>query len=447
LLADTDPLNPSSAHQTASVSGAITVSRTAGGTRLVTVSLPGRASVAVAFMVKVGSRYEDESIGGISHFVEHMAFKGGGRYPTARDVSEAIEGVGGVLNAATDREATVFWTRVPAAQLPLATSVLADMLLRPALDDNEVVKERQVVIEELRMYEDNPQEYVQIVFDEVMWPEHPLGRDVAGREDTVRTFTSELCRSHIDTNLRPDSLVICVAGAVEHSAARALIEPEIAEWEAPLRAPRRPPAPATDPHGAPLRVIRRRTEQANIVVGARAPSYFDPDRYIVDILNVVLGEGMSSRLFLELRERRGLVYDVHSFVSRLADTGVMGISLGCEPRRAATALRAAIHELRALAEKPVRDSELTKAREYAKGRLLLLLEGTSALCEYAGQQELLTDEILEPEELIARLDAVTAPDLQRVAGRVLSGGLRAAVVGPFRSEAPFAAALSLDKEV
>jgi predicted Zn-dependent peptidase len=393
-------------------------------------------------MVAVGSRHEDASNSGISHFVEHMVFKGGTRYPTARDVSEAIEGVGGVLNAATDREATVFWTRVPAAKLDVAVSVLTDMLLSPALDSAEVVKERQVVIEELRMYQDNPQDYVQILFDEVMWPDHPLGWDVAGREETVRGFTAADCRAHLDGHLLPSTLVVSVAGGFETPAAVEMVESAIGPWAAPRRETPAAAIAATPPSGPPLRLIRRNAEQANILVGARAPSYNDPDRHVADILNVILGEGMSSRLFLELREHRGLVYDVHSFMSRLSDTGVLGIGLACEPKQAATALEAAIDELRKLAVEPVGDAELTKAREYTKGRLLLGLESTSALCEYAGQQLLLQGEILEPDELVARLEAVDAAQVSALAGRLLSAGLRAAVVGPFRSEARFEKAIA-----
>jgi predicted Zn-dependent peptidase len=395
-------------------------------------------------MVAVGSRYETESESGISHFVEHMVFKGGKRYPTARDVSEAIEGVGGVLNAATDREATVFWTRVPVAKLGLAVSVLSDMLLSPALDAAEVIKERQVVIEELRMYQDNPQDYVQIAFDALMWPEHPLGWDVAGREETVLSFTADDCRRHLEQHLLPSTMVVSIAGGFETAEAMGMIDDAIGPWAAKHPAAAvAPPPPATPPSGPPLRVIRRSAEQANILVGARAPSYNDPDRHVAEILNVILGEGMSSRLFLELREHRGLVYDVHSFMSRMADTGVLGIGLACEPRHAATALEAAVVELRKLAEAPVGDPELTKAREYAKGRLLLQLESTSALCEYAGQQLLLQGEIIEPEELVARLESVEAAQVSELAGRLLSAGLRAAVVGPFRSETRFEKAIAV----
>ena len=405
--------------------------------------LPGRASVAIAFMVAVGSRYETASESGISHFVEHMVFKGGRRYATARDISEAIEGVGGVLNAATDREATVFWTRVPTAKLGLAVSVLSDMLLSPALDEAEVVKERQVVIEELRMYQDNPQDYVQIAFDALMWPDHPLGWDVAGREETVLSFTDGDCRSHLERHVLPSTLVVSVAGGFETAEAVAMIDEAIGPWAVGHRATPGPALPATPPSGPPLRVIRRSAEQANILVGARAPSYNDPDRHVADILNVILGEGMSSRLFLELRERRALVYDVHSFMSRMSDTGVLGIGLACEPRQAATALAAAVVELRKLAEERVDDAELTKAREYAKGRLLLQLESTSALCEYAGQQLLLQGKIVEPDELVARLEAVDVTQVRDLAARVLAAGLRAAVVGPFRSETRFEKAIAV----
>ena len=223
--------------------------------------------------------------------------------------------------------------------------------------------------------------------------------------------------------------MVSVSGGFDAARTSAMIDEAIGPWAAAQRPSPAAALPATAPSGPPLRVIRRSAEQANILIGARAPSYNDPDRHVADILNVVLGEGMSSRLFLELREHRALVYDVHSFISRLADSGVIGMGLACEPRKAAVALEAAVAELRRLAEEPVGDAEMTKAREYTKGRLLLQLESTSALCEYAGQQLLLQGRIIEPEELVARLEAVEAADVSALAGRLLTAGLRAAVVG------------------
>jgi predicted Zn-dependent peptidase len=276
----------------------------------------------------------------------------------------------------------------------------------------------------------------------VMWPDHPLGWDVAGREETVRGFTADDCRDHLATHLTPANLVVSVSGGFQTADAVEMIDGAISAWASPPRPRAEPAIAATPASGPPLRLIRRTAEQANILVGARAPSYNDPDRHVADILNVILGEGMSSRLFLELREHRGLVYDVHSFMSRLSDSGVLGIGLACEPRQAAAALEAAIAELRKLAEEPVGDAELTKALEYTKGRLLLGLESTSALCEYAGQQLLLQGRILEPEELVARLESVDAAQVSALAGRLLESGLRAAVVGPFRSATRFEKAIA-----
>jgi predicted Zn-dependent peptidase len=415
--------------------GAYRLTRLPSGARIITAPMRERASVAVALMFAVGSRYEDERTAGLAHFIEHMVFKGGARYPTAQSISEAIEGVGGVLNAATDKEATLFWAKVPAGKLPLAADVLCDMVYGAVLDSTELHKERQVVIEELRMYQDNPQDYVHTLFDEVMWPDHPLGRDTAGTEETVRGFEREDCLGYLREHYHGDNVVVSVAGAIEHESAIEALRPLVGAWgEGP--SPTAPPAP---PRGdaQKLRFVNKRTEQANLVLGIPGVSYLDEDRFAVDMLNVVLGEGMSSRLFLTLREEQALAYDVHSFTIKHRDSGALGVYVGCEPRRATKAAQAAIRELVGLAERPVGDAEMAKAREYSKGRLLLQLEGTSSLCNYLGQQELLTDEILLPDEVVRRIDAVTADDVKRVARRLLDGGLRAAVIGPFRAPERF----------
>lgn len=415
--------------------GAYRLTRLPSGARIITAPMRERASVAVAVMFAVGSRYEDERTAGLAHFIEHMVFKGSSRYPTAQAISEAIEGVGGVLNAATDKEATLFWAKVPAGKLPLAADVLCDMVYHAQLDSTELHKERQVVIEELRMYQDNPQDYVHTLFDEVMWPDHPLGRDTAGTEETVRSFEREDCLAYLHGHYLGENVVVSVAGALGHEEAIEALQPLVGAWgEGP--APAASPAPARG--DAPkLRFVNKRTEQANLVLGIPGVSYLDDDRFTVDMLNAVLGEGMSSRLFLTLREEQALAYDVHSFTIKHRDSGALGVYVGCEPRRATKAAQAAIRELVQLAERPVGDAELTKAREYSKGRLLLQLEGTSSLCNYLGQQELLTGEILLPDEVVRRIDAVTADDITRLARRMLDGGLRAAVIGPFRAPERF----------
>ena len=419
--------------------GAYRLTRLPSGARIITAPMRERASVAVAVMFAVGSRYEEPERAGLAHFIEHMVFKGSQRYPTAKAISEAIEGVGGVLNAATDKEATLFWAKVPVGKFGLAADVLCDMVFRAGFDATELTKEQQVVIEELRMYMDNPQDYVHTLFDEVMWPDHPLGRDTAGTEETVRSFQRDDCMRYLHEHYRADNLVISVAGAIDHDEVLSLLGPAVSAWgDGAALLPPPAPAPSEMPR---LRLLNKRTEQANLVVGAHGVSYLDEDRFAVDMLNAVLGEGMSSRLFLTLREDEGLVYDVHSFTIKHRDAGALGIYVGCEPKRAGKAMQAAIRELTALAETRVGDDELTKAREYSKGRLLLQLEGTSSLCNYLGQQELLAGEILLPDEVVRRIDAIGAEDILRVARRVLDNGLRAAVIGPFRQPERFEAQL------
>jgi predicted Zn-dependent peptidase len=407
-----------------------------GGVRVIAAPMRERASVSIAFMFGTGSRVETAQECGLAHFIEHMVFKGGEAYPTARRISEAVEGVGGVLNASTDREATIFWAKVPADRIDVAISVLSDMLFTPRFLPEDVERERQVVIEELRMYEDSPQDHVHTLFDAVMWPDHPLGWDVAGTEATVQSFTADDCRRHLQRQYRPDDLVVSVAGALDADAAAELVATSLRRWRGQAGDGAQPLS-ATAPSGTAVSLLDRRASQANIVLGARAPSYRDERRFVADILNVVLGEGMSSRLFLELREERGLAYDVHSFLTRVADSGTLAISLGCEPKRALEAMRAAVAELDRLATEPVPAAELERAKEYARGRLSVQLESTSALCNHLGQQELLTGEILLASDIAERLLDVDPEAVRSLAAEILAGGLRAAVIGPFRKHEPF----------
>jgi predicted Zn-dependent peptidase len=390
-----------------------------------------RASVSLAFMFGTGSRVETAEECGLAHFIEHMVFKGGRSHPTARSISEAVEGVGGTINASTDREATIFWAKVPADRVGVAVDVLSDMLFSPRFAEDDVVRERQVVIEELRMYEDSPQDHVHTLFDAIMWPDHPLGWDVAGTEATVQSFAAADCRRHLLRHYRGDNLVVSAAGALDADGMAELVSGVLRQW-APHAAQPAEPLPAEPLAGSAVSVLERRAGQANIVLGARAPSYRDERRFVADILNVVLGEGMSSRLFLELREERALAYDVHSFLTRVADGGTLAISLGCEPKRALEAMRAAIDELERLAKEPVPQAELERAKEYARGRLSVQLESTSALCNHLGQQELLTGEILLADDIAERLLEVDAGAVRSLAAEILGGGLRAAVIGPFR---------------
>ena len=420
--------------------GAHSLTRLPGGARVIVAPMRERASVSVAMMFGVGSRCEDAARCGIAHFIEHMFFKGAQRHPTAQAVSEAIEGVGGSVNAATDKEITVYWAKVPAEHLALAVDVLSDMVFASRFEPAEIAKERRVVVEELRMYLDNPQDHVHSLYDEVMWPDHPLGWDTAGTESTVMSFERDDCLRFLGEQYHEDTLVVSVAGAVEPGQVLEMVAPAVGSWGSGPRPRWLPAAPA--PPRPSVRLLNRRTEQANIVLGARSASYTDEERHAVDILTTVLGEGMSSRLFQELRERRALAYDVHSFTTRHRDSGCLAMYIGCEPRRATSAVQAATEQLRILAQTPLGDEELDRARRYVRGRLALHLEGTNALCSFLGQQELLLDRILSPAEIMARLERVTAEEVRMAAQQVLDAGLRAAVIGPFRSEERFLTALA-----
>ncbi len=406
------------------------------GARLISIELPDRPSVTLAVMFRVGSRYEPDALAGVSHFLEHMFFKGSARYAGAKEIAEAIEGVGGVLNAATDKELTMYWARVPEHRAELAIDVVGDMLFSPTLDPVELEKERLVVLEELRMYQDSPQEYVHNLFEQITWPNHPLGRDTAGTEASVRALTREDLLRYLERHYLLKSLVVTVAGPITHERAVQLIQPQLKPRGNGAAPPGFMPS---SPNGTEPRVLIRtkKTEQAHIALGVHAPSYMDKDRHVIDILNGILGEGMSSRLFLEVREKLGLAYDVHSYVNRLYDTGVLGIYAGTDPAQAVRAVGAIVGEVRRLAREPVGPAELAKAKEFYKGRLLLQMESTNSVATWYGGQEALMGRIEDLEATTEQIDAVTPDDVTRVAKQLFSRSIHLAAIGPFRSEAPF----------
>ena len=410
-----------------------------GGTRLVVQPMPERHSTSVVLMFAGGSRLEDDRLGGVSHFIEHLYFKGTKRRPTSKEIADAVEGVGGFINASTDKELTAYWARLPSEHMELGLDVLFDIVSNSKLDPVDVEKERMVILDELRMYQDQPQDLVQNLFEELIWPGHPLGRDIAGTEESVSRLTRDDILEYADAHYRLPNLVVGAAGALDVAATR-----EIVGGALSLRA--EPDGLASDltpaPLVAPRVVIRRRdTEQAHICLGARAFSYLDPDRYGLDLLNTVLGEGMSSRLFLNIRERLGLAYDVHSFTQKHRDTGYLGVYIGVEPRKAVDAVNAVLDELRRMSETQVEEDELARAKEFTKGRLRLELETTNGVAFWLTYQELLLGGIKSLEEELALVDAVGVDDVARAARRVLGGPLQMSVIGPFTRDSAFRLAI------
>ena len=386
-----------------------------------------------------GSRLEDEHQAGVSHFIEHLNFKGTKTRPSSKEIADAIEGVGGFINASTDKELTAYWARVPSEHMDLALDVLFDIVSNSKLDPADVERERMVILEELRMYQDQPQEYVQNLFEELIWPEHPLGRDIAGTEESVARLTRDDILEYADAHYRLPNLVIAAAGSLDDDSTLGVVKPRLtlpADMNGAL--PALPPGPLDAPR---LLLRRRKTEQAHISLGVRVPSYLHPDRYAVDLLNTVLGEGMSSRLFLSIRERLGLAYDVHSFTQKHRDTGYLAVYIGVDPKKAVEAVNAAIAECRKLQDEEVTQEELERAKEFTKGRLRLELETTNGVAFWLCYQELLLKEIRTVEEEVSQIDAVTPGDIKRVANDILQSPMQMAVIGPFARDTGFRVAI------
>ncbi len=411
------------------------------GLRILTAPMPHTRSASISIYVGAGSRYETPPEAGLSHFVEHLCFKGTERRPTPREISEVIDSVGGILNASTDRELTVYYCKVALPHLELALDVLVDMLRRSLFAPDEVEKERKVILEELAMVADSPSQQVDVLIDEVLWPGQPLGWDVAGSEKSVRGITREMTLAHLHRQYVPNNAVISVAGNVSHEQVVDLVSRYLADWERGI------PSgwfPAVNSQTAPRTgMLYKRSEQAHLSLALHGLSSQHPDRYVLDILSVVFGEGMSSRLFLELRERRGLCYDVHSYVSHFLDAGSFSIYAGVDPGNARETVAALMEELARLRD-GVSEEELTKAKELSKGRLLLRMEDTRSVSGWLGGQEILTGRVRTADEVVQILDAIQPADLARVVGNLLQANqLNLAVVGPFRSDKKFAALLRL----
>ncbi len=412
------------------------------GLRILTSAMPSTRSVALSIYVGAGSRYEAPEQSGVSHLLEHLVFKGTTKRPSPQEISEAIDGVGGVLNAGTDRELTVYYAKVAAPHFVLAADVLTDMVRHPLIAAEELEKERKVVIEELASIADSPAQLVDILLDATMWPGQPLGRDVAGSEASVSSLTREVALAYLKRQYVPNNMVVAVAGAIEHEAVVEAIGSALRDWERGVPASWFPAVNGQD--ASRTAVQYKRTEQAHIEIAVHALSSQHPDRYALDLISVILGEGMSSRLFMELREKRALCYDVHSYASHYLDAGAFAVYAGVDPKKAPEAAQALVEELAKVRCDGVSEDELRKAKELSKGRLLLRMEDTRSVSGWLGGQEMLNGGVKTPDEVVALMEAVTPDDIRRVAREVLDERqMTLAIVGPFKSDRRFASLLRL----
>jgi predicted Zn-dependent peptidase len=399
------------------------------GLRIVSSAMPHTRSVCICIFIGTGSRYEMAEQAGLSHFVEHLCFKGTERRPTAKELSETIDGVGGILNGGTDKELTVYWAKVARPHFLLALDLLGDMLRNSKFDPLDMENERKIIIEELNMCMDSPQSRVDMLIDEVIWPAQPLGRDVAGSKETVAAIDRNMLLDYLSTHYLPSNTVVSVAGDISHNEVVDAVMSALGDWPdgVPMSW-----VPADNGQDASRLVVEpRKTEQAHLCLAVRGISHMHPDRFILDLMNLILGEGMSSRLFLEIRERRGLAYEIHSHVSHFHDSGSVNICAGVDPKRVEDAIEAIVMELVKLREEQVSEAEVIKAKELGKGRLMLRMEDTRNVTGWIGGQELLMGHIRTVDEVISILDAVTASELQRVARELfVTNKLCLALVGP-----------------
>jgi predicted Zn-dependent peptidase len=405
--------------------------------------MPQTLAVSVSLFVGVGSRYESDELGGASHFIEHMLFKGTERRPTARHIAEAIESIGGYSNAYTDQDSTAYWAKVAAPHFVEAADVLTDMLRHSTFDPLEVEKERRVIVEEINMTMDAPDQWVGILLGRAIWPDHPLGRDIAGTRETVAGLRRDQLLDHVAHHYLPGRTVVSVAGNITHQEVVDTMAKRLAVWPPALA---RTYLPAPDgPASLRCLVEDRPTEQGHLCLAVPGLPRGHPDRFGLALLNAILGDGMSSRLFLEVREAQGLAYAVDSSLSLLDETGLMVIYAGVNPEQAPRATHSILAELDRLRREPVMEAELNKAREYVKGRLVLSLEDSGAVSGWYGRQALLLNQMLAPDEVLAAYDAVTAADIQRLAQTLFTdAGLCLAAVGPFGDGAGLESALGLE---
>jgi predicted Zn-dependent peptidase len=402
------------------------------GLRLLISSMPHTRSVAINYFIGTGSRYESERQGGISHFIEHVCFKGTEKYPTSVDISSAIEGVGGMLNAGTDKELTIYWCKVAQPHFLTALDVMTDILLNSTFNPTEIEKERQVIIEEINMSLDSPGQRVSMLIDEILWPGHSLGRDIAGSKESVAAINREMMLDYLAGQYQPQNTVLAIAGAIDRQETVNAVNKATVGWKKQGRSVHY--APYRSQPGRRVLIEKRDTEQTQLCLALPGLSIVHPERFKLDLLNIIFGEGMSSRLFTEIRDKLGLAYSIQSFAEHFLDTGAMAISAGVDNKNFAVAVKAILAELARLKER-IPEAEIKKAKELFKGRVLLRMEDSRSVAGWTGSQEILLGEILTVDEVINIIEKITAEDLQKVAEDILQEeGLHLAAVGPINPD-------------
>jgi predicted Zn-dependent peptidase len=411
------------------------------GLRVLTAPLAHAKSVSCFVMLAAGSRYERADNRGIAHFAEHMFFKGTDRRPTARDLTTIIDGIGGEFNAFTSKEYTGYFVRCAGADRDTAFDVLLDMLRHSKFDSEEIDREKGVILEEMNMYNDTPRDKIGTVYEQLMFGDNPLGWETLGTKETVKAATRETFLDYVDHWYTPQRMVVGVSGMVGDGLVPMLenalggLSGNGSDSPAPAELDRSP-----GPH---VRIHHKDADQAHIIFGVPSYPNTHPDRYALNLLSVVLGSGMSSRLFLEVRERRGLAYYVYGTNHSYTDAGSLLAQAGVDIERIDDAITVIKQQFELMAAERVPSDELEKARAFAKGRFVLGTESPQGLVMFGLRREVLEGHAIEPEEMLAELDAVTAENIQRVAQDLIANNkIHLAVIGPFEDEDRFARLLA-----
>ncbi|POH72719.1 M16 family metallopeptidase [Arthrobacter glacialis] len=412
-----------------------------GGVRVLTEAMPGQRSATIGFWVGVGSRDESEGQHGSTHFLEHLLFKGTKRR-TALEIASAFDEVGGESNAATAKESTCYYARVLDSDLPMAIDVIADMVTSAVIDPAELEQERDVILEEIAMDGDDPTDVAHENFVAAVLGGHALGRPIGGTPEAIKAVPRESVWEHYQKHYRPETLVITAAGGLDHDTVCTLVLDALrtAGWsldEGVAPAPRRANDVVAVSGTAGLHVINRAVEQANIILGCPSLRATDSRRYVMSVLNSILGGGMSSRLFQEIREKRGLVYSTYSFASSYADTGYFGMYAGCSPAKVGQVIGLLSAELEKLAADGVSDLELKKALGQLSGGIVLALEDSGSRMSRLGRAEIVTGEFMDIDESLDRIRKVTAAEVQALARELAAAPRTITVVGPFEETETF----------
>ena len=403
------------------------------GLRIVVEEMPFMKSVAIVFGLRVGSRYEEQEHQGISHLIEHMLFKGTDKRKSTLEISQIIEGIGGEINASTSDESTLLYVKVPQEQFKIAFNVLADIILNSLMREEDLYKEKKVISEEIKKYQDIPEELVEVLLDKLMWKDHPLGRCILGEEKSINNIQKEDLLSYINEFYRPNNLVISIAGHIKIEEVVLQVK-KYFEKINPGEIRKYLPAPQNQ-KTPQIGMKFKKTNQTHLCFGFPAISRLHPDKYSMDLLDIILGSGLSSRLFQEIRVKRSLAYDIHSFIQYFSDTGSFNIYAGIDLNKLKETIKVILIELKKIKNDNLKEEELRKAKEMYKGALSLSMESTLNRAFWFGNKLLLYDRLLTFDEVKRKIEEVKVKDIQRMAQNIfIKDKINLSIVGSHKEK-------------